>query len=300
MIQKLKDLLGPNPFQIEPMNLERDYEDIDRLFDQEEWPFLRSDLEVSHAQPQSVALVARINGTIAGFFATHPFGPVGYLDMMITVPEFRSRGVTRHLYVAAMHALRKNGITAFVVHTTHDSAPLIKFLGFAPGQTFTLLRREPSRPVTKSTNPIPKGRLGKTNAQELVDLDSEIFHFRRPSWVNTLLSQPDVLFFGNVQADDLKASLCLRPRKGNAFCLDGANATSFTNLAPLLGDVLSGYGNHRLECFVRTGSELHRVLESNGFVVPDFFKSIGPLIEWRKGDTVAMGLTPQIQCLSWF
>src|SRR5688572_26738101 len=151
-----------------PLDLDRDYPEIDRLFLAEQWPFLRSDLEVSHAQPGAVALVARRAGAFAGFFATHPFaGRVAYLDMMIVAPGFRKAGACRALYVATMAALRRAGLRACVVHTTNDSAPLIRFLGFRAGARFTLLRREPAgapQPLARAV------RLGAGRQAELVAL----------------------------------------------------------------------------------------------------------------------------------
>src|SRR5262245_55854148 len=86
------------------MDLDRDFPEIDRLFTQEEWPFLRADLEASHAQPGATATVARKDGAFAGFFATHAFGDIGYLDMMIIDARFRGRGVARPLY---FHTVRE-------------------------------------------------------------------------------------------------------------------------------------------------------------------------------------------------
>ena len=67
-------------FQVLPLEMDRDYKEIDRLFEAEEWPFIRADLEVSHAQPRSTALVARSGDQMLGFFATHHFGDIGYFE----------------------------------------------------------------------------------------------------------------------------------------------------------------------------------------------------------------------------
>jgi hypothetical protein len=60
------------------------------------------------------------------------------------------------------------------------------------------------------------------------------------------------------------------------------------------------HAGRRLECFVRTGGELHRQLERGGFRVPAFFEAIGPLVEWRRGATGEVGRSPRLQCLAWF
>jgi hypothetical protein len=271
---------------LEEMDLDRDFAEIDRLFIQEEWPFLRADLEASHAQPRATAYVARKDGAFAGFFATHAFGDIGYLDMMIISARFRGRGIARPLYFRTLRELRRKGARAFVVHTTNDSTRLIRLLGFRAGQTFTLLARDP---VGKG------GRAPETGKRdELVRLDAEVFGLERPEWIDALHAQPSTRFF----ATD-GASVCLRARKNGAVCLDMANGRSFEPLGTLIDEVLASHADRRIECFVKTGSELHRRLEARDFAVPEFFKAIGPLVEWRKGPVGDVGASPRIQCLSW-
>ena len=147
MIAFLKRLAGElfsgSP-DLQPMDLDRDWADVERLLIQEEWPFLRSDIEVSHRQPGATSIVARKDGAFAGFFITHAFGNTGYLDMMVIDSEFRKRSIARPLYFRTLKALKKKGIQSFVVHTTNDSSRLIRLLGFKPGGSYTLLTREPS------------------------------------------------------------------------------------------------------------------------------------------------------------
>ena len=81
--------------EIKEMDLERDYSGIAKLFEREEWPFLRGDLEISHSQPKATSFVAYKIKNLAGFFATHNFRDIGYLDMMIIAPEYRKDGAAR-------------------------------------------------------------------------------------------------------------------------------------------------------------------------------------------------------------
>jgi GNAT superfamily N-acetyltransferase len=279
--------LSGHPDLVE-MDLDRDFPEIDRLFVQEEWPFLRADLEASHAQPRATAYVARKDGRFAGFFATHAFGDVGYLDMMILDAAFRGKGVARPLYFRTLRELKRKGVRSFVVHTTNDSARLIRLLGFRAGQTFTLLARDPVGKGEHAPQEPP-------NRDELVRLDAEVFGQARPEWIDALLAQPSTRFFASEGA-----AVCLRARKNGAVCLDLANARAFEPLGRLVDSVLARHPDRRIECFVRTGSELHRMLEARGFAVPEFFKAIGPLVEWRKGPSAGIGDSPRIQSLNWF
>lgn len=286
---------------IQELDLDRDYVDIDHLFILEDWPFLRSDLELSHRQPHATSFVARKGNRFAGFFMTHAFGHVGYLDMMIIAPEFRKKGVARPLYFTTLHKLEATGVRGLVVHTTNDSAPMIKFLGFSPGRSFTLRRREPIQGEGNLTHDRSSFvALGPGSRSDLVALDAHVFGMKRPHWIDGLLSQQDNQLFGWYREERLVASVCLRPRKAGARCLDSANAYQVDDLNALVREAVERHPSIHLECFVQTNSSMHRPLEELGFVVPEFFKAIGPLTEWRKGDTGAIGLSDQIQTLNWF
>lgn len=279
-----------------PLDLDRDWPDVEGLLVAEQWPFLRPDLEISHAQPGAVALVARKDGVFAGFYTAHRFANVGYLDMSIVAPAFRKAGILRPMHVRLTRQLAANGCTALAVHTTNDSAPLISILGFEPGQTFTLLARDPSAQAPVDA---PE-RLGERDEAELTALDAAVFGVARPAWVGGLLRQPSTTFYGRRRRGALVASLCLRARRGGAVCLDAANATDPADLEPLVQQVLAHHAGQRLECFARDGRPLESWLRGAGFAVPEFFTAIGPLIEWRQGSTGAVGDTPHVACLSWF
>jgi len=291
-------LLSARP-EIQEMDLDRDFQEIERLLELEQWPFMRTDLEISHAQPCAVAFVARKDGKFAGFYTAHHFGDVGYLDMSIIAPEYRRQGVGRPLHARAMREMKKKGIRSFVVHTTNDSAPIIWILGFEKGQTFTLLARDP---IGTTPNPIapPIRELGPADLEQLVQLDARVFGIRRDSWIEGLLRQGATRFYGIDDGKELVASICLRSRKNGALCLDGANAARFEDLAKLAEGVVAAYADRRIECFARDGARLDALLRKEGFAVPEFFKAIGPLTEWRRGKTGSVGKTPLIQCLSWF
>jgi GNAT superfamily N-acetyltransferase len=284
--------------RLDRLDLERDFSDIDDLLAAEEWPFVRSDLEVSHAQPRGAAFVARKDERFAGFFAAHAFGDVAYLDMMIVAPAFRRRGVARPLYFQTVRELERQGVRGYVVHTTHDSARLIRLLGFRPGLTYTLLRREP-----REDRPVDDERLvwlGPSDREAVVGLDAAVFGRPRPAWIHALMKQRGTRFAGWRERDRLLAFVCLRPRRGGAYCLDLVSATDDTALDALVEAVWRRFDMNRLECFARVGSRLEARLVAAGFEVPPFFDAIGPLVEWRKGRTEGAGDSERMSCLSWF
>ena len=122
----------------------------------------------------------------------------------------------------------------------------------------------------------------------------------RPTWIDGLLQQPDVVMLGRHHEGRLVASLCLRPRKAGAYGIDSVNAYEEGAIESLVQAAVMRYTDHRLECFVKTGSPLHRWLEPFGFVVPEFFQAIGPLVEWRRGPAGPVGTSAAIQTLNWF
>jgi hypothetical protein len=78
--------------EIRPVNFDTDWEGIDHLLTKEEWPIVRADLEASHGQPVGEFLVASKDDSVHGFFATHAFEEIGYLDMT----RLRGNRLPRH------------------------------------------------------------------------------------------------------------------------------------------------------------------------------------------------------------
>ena len=280
------DKLAQGPAKLRPLDLDADWPQIERLMTLEQWPFLRSDLAVGAAQPRGVSHVAEVNGAFAGFFTTHAFDRVGYLDMMIIDPAFRGQTVARPLYLQTLRTLQDQGIEGLVVHTTNDSARLVTLLGFQAGMDFTLLER----PAGTSTG-APKTT---SDRAALLTLDAQIFGAPRTPWLDALLDEPSVRF---VTLEG--ASLCLRPRAGGALCLDAVNSPDDDALRALVDHVVQTCGDHTLQCFARTGSALHAHLQTHGFQVPAFFVPIGPLVEWRQGKTRDLGTSDRVQSLMW-
>ncbi len=297
-------ILSRSQTEIIPFDFSRDFAAVEKLVLQEEWPFLRSDFELSHAQPGGCSNVAYQDGKLAGFFTTHSFGKIGYLDMMIVAPEFRRLGVARPLYMKTMKHLAKNGMISYVVHTTNDSARIMSIVGFKKTNTsFTLLRREPHDQEIQNLCPVSQTnvyQLDADSAQELIELDERIFGITRQHWIRTILSQPETLVYGFRRENGrLSAALWLRPRRENAMCLDGCIYSSLEELGSLIRHVTTLHFNKRLECFASTYSYVHGLLEGLGFEQPNFFRAIGPLVEWHKGKVGNVGTAVNVQCLMW-
>jgi len=281
--------------EIRPVEMTSDFPAIEELLQLEEWPLVREDLEVSHCQPGAVFNVAIKDGAFAGFFATHSFARVGYLDLMVIDPKFRRKGIARPLYFKTLRSLRASGAHGYVVHTTNDSARIIRLLGFKPGREFTLLVRPAA-----NFDAVALQELDCRDRDALVALDAEVFGLARPEWIDALIAQPRVRFVGLRAHGTLRASACLRPRRGAALCLDSVNSRDLADLVTFVQNIVRANGATRLECFARVGSPLHHQLLEQGFQVPEFFKAIGPLVEWRKGETDGLGASDRVQTLNWF
>jgi GNAT superfamily N-acetyltransferase len=228
-VEKFRALV-PGAVEIEPLVLDRDWPDVERLLRMEEWPFVRSDLELGEAQPGETSFIARKDGKFAAFFTTYLFGHIGYLDMFVIHPDFRGQGVARPLYFKAIEALQAHGATGLVAHTTNDSARLIKILGFTPGRPFTLRVREPA--------PAPAGpELKKGDPDRFKRLDTEIFGLARPAWTNFLAadSRVDLVAYGD-------AICALRPRVGGGYSIDHLLAPNPDDLIPLVDGIVARHG----------------------------------------------------------
>lgn len=287
-------------YQIEEMDLDRDWPGIERLLKIEEWPFTRADLEISHQQDRAIGLVVRILDEIKGFFTVHNFGDIAYLDMIILEEGIRRKvSVSRELWKDVKRRINEKGLKAILAHCTNDSSPLLRFFGFRKGEQFTLVRKdETTTRVLEVGNSLQ--RLCLEDLDKLVELDGKVFGMRRKAWIRGLLEQESTTFIGDFEQDRLMASVCLRERQDNAMCLDGCNSLDYDRLTALIDQTVDAMPHKKFECFVRTDSRLHRHLLAKGFYVPEFFKSIGPLEELIKGPVDKLrAATPYMYTMSW-
>ncbi|MDD0976655.1 hypothetical protein [Pseudomonas fontis] len=282
---------------IEALSLDQHWAALEHLLKIEEWPFIRADLEVSHAQDRAFGLVARRNGEIKGFFTAHNFDDIVYLDLMVVEKSERTNvAMAAELWRCARQEIAKHGFRAQVAHCTNDSAPLLRLFGFTTSSSFTLVRREV---LGAQRHAAPLAFLDHTALADLVELDAQVFGVRRESWISHLLGQPSTRFVGRYEAGHLTASVCLRTRRDNSLCIDAANSHDFQALVGLLDTVFAGLPDSRFECFVKTDSALHQYFLGNGFVVPEFFTPIGPLDELRLGAEHQVGSAANVYALAW-
>lgn len=284
---------------ITALDLDRDWPGITRLLEIEEWPFLRADLEVSEHQPRSIGLVAHRGERLIGFLTIHHFDDVGYLDLMIIDPEERYNAhLATDLWQRAKQDMVRAGFTSQVAHCTRSTARILRLLGYRPGLEFKLLRRDEGHPPATPPD-TPLQYLGPERLDEIIALDSEVFGTSRATWLSCLMAQTSSRFVGVDQGGRLVASACLRDRRENSVCIDSVNALDFAPLATLLAQVMHAHPHKRLECFVRSDSDLEQYLMQRGFDMPAFFREIGPLVELRNGSENRLGLGPHFRSLSW-
>lgn len=134
---------------------------------------------------------------------------------------------------------------------------------------------------------------------EIVGLDIDLFGVARRDWVQHLYDDDDVVMMGFKKKGKLIASLALRPRKDRVLALDMCNGVEFADISSLIHVVMVMNSGKTFQCFARTGSKLHKMLTSLDFEVPAFFQPIGPLVEYRLGDTGAIGTSDRCITMSW-
>lgn len=286
-VEKFRALV-PGAVETVLLDLDKHWPDVERLMRMEEWPFVKADLELGDAQPGETSFIAKRDGRVAAFFTAFMFGHIGYLDMFVIDPEFRGTGIARPLYFRVIQAMQDAGAKGLVAHTTNDSARLIKLMGFKPGRSFTMYVRPPG--------PAPAGpALTRPDVAQYQALDTRIFGVARPAWTGFLANDPrvDLVAHGD-------AIVALRPKFGEGFTLDQMLAPNPDDIAPLVDGIIAKHGAAGpLMVSCTTGGALERILVERGFSVPDFFVPIGPLIEWRDGDTEPVGRSEAIQSLLW-
>ena len=103
----------------------------------------RERLEAIAADPECLALVAEVDGAVAGFLTVEPAGP-GRVELtrLYVDPERRRGGVGRLLLDAAIDVARRAGARSILVNVFADNAV---GRGFYEREGFRLLRLEPTR-----------------------------------------------------------------------------------------------------------------------------------------------------------
>jgi hypothetical protein len=289
------------PITITSLDLARDWPGIERLMNDEEWPFIHADIEASHSQPRAIGKVAHRGEALVGYFLTHHFQDVAYLDMMIVDESVRRTSLAKSLGWETMQALQQQEFRGYVAHSTKDSASVFWFFGYKSGIDFTLMRQEPTvTSKTQQTSSLDALTLTEVDLPDLIRLDRNVFGLDRTPWINVLQTQQSTRFVGLKENGKLVASICLRSRRDGAVCLDACNSKDKHAMLALTQQTLDALSQARVECFARTDSDLHQFLQNKAFHVPDFFQHIGPLVEWRKGDTTNAGTSEHIRCLTWF
>jgi hypothetical protein len=286
-------------WRIEPVDLDADWPQIDRLLRDEQWPFTRDDIALSVEHPDTVALAARKEGELLGFILAHRFGPVAYYDMTVVQRAHRLArpALVAHLWLQADDALAARGLRSAVSHGTRTGARGLRMMGFRPGREFTALRREPAPGGARD----PRVRaLEARDLDALTALDEAVFGLRRAHWVRALFAAGNARHAGVDGDGALAASICLRERRDGVLYLDACNALSFDALRPLVDHLVAAHGDGVLECMVAVDTDLHRHLLAHGFFVPAAFAEIAPLVEFARGDTADIGRSGQVRTLNWF
>ena len=181
----------------------------------EEWPFVRQDVR-SVPRAAFVDVLRRAQRRPVRGVLHHAQLRMHRLSGHDDHPSGVSPGrVARPLYFKTINAMRRKGLRGQVVHTTNDSARLIRLLGFRPGDSFTLLVRDPGRWMQMRRTLWPW--VWRTNP--LSSTWTQSFGQRRP-WIGAMLRQGEAHFYGVRKDSWLVAMLALRPRWDSALCLD--------------------------------------------------------------------------------
>jgi hypothetical protein len=128
-----------------------------------------------------------------------------------------------------------------------------------------------------------------------MSLDRSIFGIDRPHWTGFLAADTrvDLVAHGDAMA-------AMRPRIGGGYSLDHFLAPNPADLVSLVDGIVAKYGaSGPLTAFAATDGVLEGLLAERGFAVPEFFVPIGPLVEWRDGNTEPVGRSEHIHTVLW-
>ena len=114
---------------------ETDRETVETFYPTEKYKTLMDGLEVEHARPQGIILLAELDGTPIGCGMTHAIDPQTSEIKRVFVNETaRGQGIADHLCRALMDQAREDGFTLMVLDTGKGLKPaqrLYERLGFA-------------------------------------------------------------------------------------------------------------------------------------------------------------------------
>lgn len=95
-----------------------------------------------------ISFIAQCDGKVAGIGSVHfrqmpgnfknPSGKWGYIMNMYTIPEFRRKGICKHILNLLVAEGRKYGVTAFELHATEAGEKVYIQEGFIPHKEPTL------------------------------------------------------------------------------------------------------------------------------------------------------------------
>lgn len=285
--------------KIEFLDLEKHWSGINTLLRKEDWPFILDDFKVSHIQEKSLGLVVVDNDVVVGFFTLHNFSTIAYHDLFIIEKEYR-KDITSFLKIMMeiKKHLKFNGLTTEVAHCTKDSSAFVKFLGFKPRAEYLLLRKLASgKENLKNNSGVVE--LSNKNKLEIIELDKQTFGIDRKKWISDLLDMQSTKFYGLFNNDKLDTFLVLRKRYGNSYTFDTLSGCNTLRKLELVSHVIDNLNvDFDIDTFVLKGSILEKHLILNGFSQPEFFKDIGPLVEYVKGNVSSLNVN-SMETMSW-
>jgi ribosomal protein S18 acetylase RimI-like enzyme len=96
---------------------------------------------------RTVALLAEVDGTVAGFFfATYePARAIGFLEEIAIDPEYQRQGIGQTLFDSVIRTLKGKGIGHFLALIQEDNKEMAGFLkknGFGKGGKFYRMEKE--------------------------------------------------------------------------------------------------------------------------------------------------------------
>lgn len=284
-----------NP-DVVPLDLARDGEALDALIAADGAAISRQDLASLAAQPGAVALVARLDGALAGVFVGRPVGTAAHVDFVAVTPARRKGSVARPLWFTGVNKLTAAGARGLVVHARPPTTALLDLLGFTAGARFVELSQEVGEVTVSGGH---RGELvdgSELTVDEVATLDREVFGADRIDGLRQLFDRNDVDFHGFRKKGALIAALALQRGPDGSLKVRLAEGKEFRDISSLLHVVLVMNSGKRIRVLAREGGKLASMLESLEFDTSD----AEPWVEYRFGETAGVGDGEGVLHLSWW
>ncbi len=240
-----------------------DFEFAVHITDQMNWNMLKEDFEFATELEPEACFVLREDSQRIGLATNVTYGKVGWFGNLIVDERHREKGGGSQLVKHSINYLESHGVKTIGLYAYEHLIGFYEKLGFVKDSRFLILKGKPR--IERSSSKTKKGK--KQDIQKVIRLDQSCFGASRERLLESILSDPDNLFY--VREQDQRIIGYGITKVGKKFAELGplvCPAKESDLVLELLSAALSKLWDREVFMFVREGeNEILDSLKSSGF-----------------------------------